>query len=302
LTLFYVFFIVLTSISLLNTVAGVLTDSILDTSRKKHEESQEIANRKMDDRLQEIAERLTDEHSGKLNEVAFREAAESTGPLREFLLDVNYMDDAGNLELGLELFRLLADEDGRVSVETLVTAVRSFRGPIKSKHLLAVKREIHRLDPLIEEASALMQQVTTRLQVLRGEPSLQGDGISATDAPSGDASAEGSGRLEGRWLPSSTAAIEASSLPDPRCRDADGLDDLRNELRDRLCSIDDCVDQRLRGADLISGGGGSRFQDPTESKPISGGSRSSSMLDLVEAEGHTGSSSQPPTPKSKCVL
>ncbi|CAK0886079.1 unnamed protein product, partial [Prorocentrum cordatum] len=168
LTCFYVFFILLTSVSLLNTVAGVLTESILDTSRKKHEERDEAEDRKLEERLNELAKEFTEADRGRLDQYALIEAAESPGPLRDFLTKVQYMDHAGNMEPALDLFRLLADGDDMVSREAFVDSVRSSRGRIRSKHLLALRREIRKTDPVLLEADAHLGRVEVQILDLQG--------------------------------------------------------------------------------------------------------------------------------------
>lgn len=142
--------------------------------------------------MQELATEFTETDSSKLDEETFREAAGSPGPLRDFLIKVQYMDHAGNMEPALDLFRLLVDGEDMVSREAFVDSVRNSRGRIKSKHLLAVRREIRKTDPILQEADTHLGRVAVQLLDLQARAALSSAGRSdeQPDGPAGSSVAE----------------------------------------------------------------------------------------------------------------
>jgi len=164
LTIFYVTFIVVTNITLLNTVAGVLTENVLSTSRKEEDARQLRLERELEEEMHAAGEDLAamdTNGDGRLDLDELRAASMVPGLSR-------FLDLAGlSAEQAEELFNVVDYENrGSVHREDFVEAVRLSRGPIKSKHLVGVKRDIAKLHLELSGVSALLEQVSQRADVI----------------------------------------------------------------------------------------------------------------------------------------
>mmetsp|Transcript_48958 Transcript_48958/g.141852 ORF Transcript_48958/g.141852 Transcript_48958/m.141852 type:complete len:600 (-) Transcript_48958:62-1861(-) len=168
LTIFYVAFILLTNITLLNTVAGVLVENVLKTSRMDEARQATLQEQKMDMEREAVGEELENLDLNAnglldLNELTAASADSEEAPHLAKFLDLGGISP----EEAEELFRIVdITDEGTITYTDFVEAARRARGPIKSKHLVALKRDITRLSFEMDNVVSLLETVSERAGVL----------------------------------------------------------------------------------------------------------------------------------------
>mmetsp|Transcript_110531 Transcript_110531/g.293629 ORF Transcript_110531/g.293629 Transcript_110531/m.293629 type:complete len:561 (-) Transcript_110531:104-1786(-) len=171
LTTFYVCFIILTNITLLNIVAGVLTENVLSTARKEAARQLERKEKVLQAEREWVGEELASlDQNGDgmldLHELQAAEASPQQAPhLAKFLQLASLKTQEAE-----DLFRLVDyDDAGVVSYKVFVEAARRARGPIKSKHFLHLKKDISRLGSQLDRVTSLLQKVSASVAALAGD-------------------------------------------------------------------------------------------------------------------------------------
>jgi len=168
LTLFYISFILVTNITLLNTVAGVLTENVLSTSRQDAVRRQEQREQLLEEEREAVGEEVaTIDQDGngmlELEELRAAQASPQQAPhLARFLALAGLSSSDAE-----EIFRLVDCSDASsVKYKDFVEAVRRARGTIKSKHIVGLRRDIARLSLDLDNVASLVEKVCNSTSAL----------------------------------------------------------------------------------------------------------------------------------------
>eukprot|EP00747_Dinoflagellata_sp_TGD_P181482 gnl/TRDRNA2_/TRDRNA2_35343_c0_seq1.p1 gnl/TRDRNA2_/TRDRNA2_35343_c0~~gnl/TRDRNA2_/TRDRNA2_35343_c0_seq1.p1 ORF type:complete len:507 (+),score=103.62 gnl/TRDRNA2_/TRDRNA2_35343_c0_seq1:184-1704(+) len=263
LTIFYIGFIILTNVTLLNTVAGVLTENVLAVARREDDLKRLQKDQEMEAAVDAAGQLLIggDElENGQKSESSgsteFRRK-QSPSTRRLHLEDLWAKPPVAELENFLELaglttseaedlFRIIdANETSVISCEDFVEGVRHARGPIRQKHVLAVEKDLRRANGMSAQVSNLLVRIDSRLAHLKQHAARRGLLV-------GEAAVSHS-----RLPPRTGPANEDPTAPEwtsPR-RNASGnpvrasaslpledeIVDLRRDFRDQLRALEDQI-------------------------------------------------------------
>jgi len=168
LTIFYISFILLTNVTLLNIVAGVLTENVLSTSRQDEARRQEMRDEMLVEEREAVGQELAamDENDDGMLDLQELRAAEASQQQAPHLALFLRLADLSPPEAE-ELFHVVDfDETGTVTYKDYVDAARRARGPIKPKHIIGLKRDIVRLSLELDNVTSLLEQVSARAAAL----------------------------------------------------------------------------------------------------------------------------------------
>lgn len=190
LTMFYVCFIMLTNVTLLNTVAGVLTENVLTASRTDQLEQELEQERTIEDEILLVGASLAEiDHDGD-GMLGFDELREGHSTADHQL--GRFLRLAGLSSQDAEDIFHVCDYEGqgRIAREDFVDGVRRSRGPIKAKHLLGLRRDILQFERKFANLSDVLEKISGRAATLTEEirrnqalqmRALEGAGASGPD-------------------------------------------------------------------------------------------------------------------------